>query len=140
MRQSVARGEGSLSEYERVAVLLPFVGCFDEPGSWGKWGGGKQAGGTMQAPFFDFSEEASAFIKACYEGGWVRGEDWAEWTETALHYRDEPELFERADALTIARCLTAYIRADRFSEGTLAHCFESGAIGAILRRLSVVSG
>ena len=124
------------NDLERLVPMLRFVGLFDAPESAGHWGGGDQvAPNTVSMPFFSLGEDAAAFERACYEHGWVLGQDWTPWADNAQDLAEHPARFETADIDQMARCLTVYIRVDRFSEGTLAHCFETGAMAAILRRM-----
>ena len=84
--------------------------------------------------------DALAFIETCHKTGWVLNDDWGPWSKKATEYRDHPERFASAPADRIARCLTAYLRGERFTEGVFAECVESGAIRALLERIAVLAG
>ena len=87
--------------------------------------------------YYSFSKKADAFIKTCYECGWVLGDfDWGTWKDTseAMELRDNPDAMARATPDQIAKLLTVLIRLERFCSGSLANAFKSGLLGAILRR------
>ena len=90
---------------------------------------------------YSLSEEASRFVKTCYDMGWVRSFDWAEWNETleAVSLRDDPASLEEATDVQLEKLLTALIRQDRFVEGSLGKDFESGLLKRILKRASALS-
>lgn len=129
------------NDRERLAPMRRFMGLFDDPNSAGEWGGGNQiAPNTVSMPFFVLSDAAGEFADACYEHHWVLGgQDWIPWASDAEDLAEHPTRFETADIDQISRCLTVYLRADRFSEGTLAHCFQTGAIAAIVRRMKTLA-
>lgn len=109
----------SADDAARLRALLPFVGRFDTLDTAGRWEGGTQDDGSTTWPWFAFSDEALAFIETCHKTGWVLNDDWGPWVDTAIKYRDHPDRFAKAPAELIARCLTAYLRGDRFTEGDL---------------------
>ena len=93
--------------------------------------------GELTMPYYSFSTGADAFIKTCYECGWVLTNfDWPTWQSTpeAIKLRDNPSTIASATPDQIAKLLTVLIRQERFSDGTLAGAFKSGLLGAILRR------
>ena len=63
--------------------------------------------------------------------------DWGEWnwTDQAQRFERDPETVADASARELAQLLTALIRGDRFSEGTLAEAYRSGLVTAVLRRI-----
>lgn len=82
------------------------------------------------------SRRASAFVRACYDNGFVQEFDWPTWqAEAGRLLGDEEAFFRTADLKTIAKLLTMHIRKDRFVDGHLLCMMESGHIGRILRRL-----
>ncbi|MDQ0323700.1 hypothetical protein QO002_005907 [Pararhizobium capsulatum DSM 1112] len=125
-------------------AIAPFAEKFGAPGFiFGEWGGGPNADGEYQMPFFDMSDEVQAFLEAAYEGHWVLDADftWFEWKggKEARRLFDEPGQIEKATVRQLAQMLTVVIRADRFSEGALDSAFESGLLPRILRRASVLA-
>lgn len=93
--------------------------------------------GVFTMPYADYSEEASEFVQAAYEHGWVlRNFSWGDWkqTEEAIKLRDDESALARATPQQLYQLLTVVIRQDRFCEGALLDAFESGLILRIVRR------
>jgi uncharacterized protein DUF6508 len=93
-------------------------------------------GEVWTMPWFELSERAEAFVRSAASNGWVRPFDWMRWVETdeAMALRDDRAKLANATPDQLQRLLTAVIRADRFSEGSLAWAFETGLVAAIARR------
>ncbi len=106
----------------------------------GTWQSGeKDPDGVVTMPWFDYSDEALAFKRACYANGWVDFTfNWTEWGTDARRYMDDAGAIATIDVDTARRLITAHLRADRFNEGHLASVIESGHIAAILRRLAAI--
>jgi hypothetical protein len=88
-------------------------------------------------PFFNESSAVEAFRSALQQHHWVVPVDWGKW----LQAHPEPAAFDHlagADLEYIRFLLTGLVRADRFSEGTLARAIENKDITAVLRRLKVI--
>jgi len=123
---------------ERLAGLAAFLPVFQAPGfSFGEWGGGeKTESGAITMPYFALSEEASAFVHAAYDLGWVlEGFDWPKWKDTQeAQSLLEPSVLADATPEQLAQLLTTLIRQDRFVEGGLASAFKSGLLTRILER------
>jgi Family of unknown function (DUF6508) len=83
-----------------------------------------------------YSDDALAFIKACYDNEWVFPFDYATYaqTEEAQQLRDDPGKLAQATDEQLAKVLTIVIRKDRFCEGELDNAFQSGLIMGILKR------
>ena len=102
----------------------------------------------FEAPGFVFanstgrmSPTAQAFMRDASDLGWVRGDvDWHAWIATAeaAALRDDPAALAEADRDQLANLLTALIRLDRFSGGTVASAYDSGLLTGILRRIAVL--
>jgi hypothetical protein len=77
-----------------------------------------------------------AFVVVVTRAGWLITFDWASWAQTAEGQRllGEPRHVATATADQLAKVLTALIRAERFSEGTLNGAFENGLLLALARR------
>lgn len=87
------------------------------------------------------SPTAQAFMRDATDLGWVRGDvDWRAWIETpeASTLRDDPAALAHADRDQLSKLLTALIRMDRFSGGTVASAYDSGLLTGILRRIAVL--
>lgn len=116
----------------QLDAILAFLPIFERPGySFGEW--------RIQRGFFphwDASPEAAAFVKALYDEQFIVPFDWGSWSEEARRYTEGGDAaLAAADLDALRKLITSYVRADRFSEGTLASLFQSGQITAILRRL-----
>ena len=93
--------------------------------------------GESLMPYYVLSDDAEAFIKICYECGWIRADfDWGAWKDTseAMELRDNSNAMASATPDQIAKLLTVLVRQERFCAGALAGAFERGLLGAILRR------
>lgn len=129
----VGGAERLFERAERLAGLAAFLPIFERAGfTFGAW---RDKAGVM--PWYEFGPDAHRFVEEAYRLGWVLpGFDWSAWVRGAEGQRlvNDPEALARADAVALARLLTAHIRQERFCEGNLAGAFESGYLTAILRR------
>ncbi|MBX0330827.1 hypothetical protein K2Z83_24520 [Oscillochloris sp. ZM17-4] len=121
--------EISLSQLD---ALLAFLPIFERPGySFGEW---QTQPGVF--PYWSASPETSAFIHALHREGFITPFDWGAWPEEARRYTEGgATALATADLTTLRKLMTSYVRADRFTTGTLASLFQSGQITAVLRRL-----
>jgi hypothetical protein len=125
-----------LTEAERLAVLARFAPNLASPR------------GRFVAPAGEdrFHEEltaqALAFVDAVTRAGWLITFDWASWAQSVEGQRllGEPRHVGTATADQLAKVLTALIRAERFSEGTLNRASASGVLHAIARRAQTLLG
>ena len=122
---------------ERLDAVAAFLPRFELPDF--KFGRMEAPPGKM--PYYTLSPLASCFVKTCYETGWIKPFEWAEWKDSpeAIHLRDDPSALEKATFEQLSRLLTVVIRQDRFVEGALASAFESGLLSGILRRATVLA-
>lgn len=119
----------------QLDAILAFLPIFERPGySFGEW--------RIQRGFFphwDASPEAIAFVQALYDEQFITPFDWGSWSEEARRYTEGGDAaLATADLDTLRKLITSYVRADRFSEGTLAAMFQNGHITALLRRLKQI--
>lgn len=125
------------------APLAPFAAVFADPAfTAGAWGGGARVEGVVEAPWFQQSPEAAAFVAAAYAAHWVRPEiRWSDFAagEDYRALRGDPAAIAAADAGRLAALLTTLIRGDRFSEGLLAGAFTDGTLPAVARRMAVLA-
>jgi hypothetical protein len=84
---------------------------------------------SLMDPYF-YSEKTSEFIKALYENNFIQAMDWSEFNTL-----ENVKNIEKADIDTLIKILTAYIRADRFSSGSVANLIKEGYLLRILYRL-----
>ncbi len=123
---------------ERLRALAKYEVVFASPdfavGHWAEVT--RDADGVMQMPWFEYGEAARAFVADAYAFEWVADFDWVRWAASSRGrcLLADPALVARASAAELARLLTVIVRGERFSEGELAGAFESGMLGAILRR------
>ncbi len=92
-------------------------------------------------PWFDHGLDASRFINVVNDFAFKFPEfDWPKWAETAdgRILRNDPTAVANANAHQLAKLSIAIVRADKFSEGTLAQAFESGLIRAITNRAAAI--
>lgn len=104
---------------------------------FGTWAGSEQLDdGSIQMPWFAFSDEALALVKNLYDAEWVQAFDWVAWLSTPEGRRLISDRSAVTDASTgqLSRLVTTLVRQDRFAEGALATAYESGMLAAIARR------
>jgi Family of unknown function (DUF6508) len=120
---------------DAIPALVRFLPLLESPGfSAGTWRGGEEdADGVIHMPWFELSEDASAFVTELGRGGWVYVFDWRAWEDEARKLIDGG--LEQADVDGIRRLFTTLVRSNRFVEGQLAWAFESGLIARMVRRL-----
>lgn len=105
-------------------------------GRWSDQNGSGTVDDPLTMPSFAMSDLLTRFEAMTYDVGWIKDFDWMEWSrgpEAKRLMRDQASL---ADATVdqIAKVLTALVRADRFSEGTLAGYFKEGLLLALAER------
>lgn len=72
-----------------------------------------------------------ALVDEFYDSGFVFPFNWIDWDR-----RRVLEAIDSADIQTLRKLLTAFIRQDRFSGGTMAAACASGSVQRVLQRLS----
>jgi hypothetical protein len=132
---------GLLVRLDALAALLP---VFEAPGGeFGHWEPPWQApDGTVRLPQFVTGPLYDALIDAVARGGWMMvGFDWPIWarTDEAQALWKDPASLSAATPDQLARFLTALIRSERFSEGTLDEAYESGLLARIARRAAALA-
>lgn len=96
-------------------------------------GGTLTASGTIATPYPIYSPSVTEILEFLNQYVTVPF-DWVEWIETHSHMR-KPESIPSAEPADMIRVVTALIRSERFSEGTIASAITSGLLRAILERL-----
>lgn len=97
--------------------------------------------GVIHLGWYRLSPQGEAFLAAVGAAGCVVPFDWPAWAaapEVQQLGRDPARVAE-ASGGDLIRLLTALVRSDRFSEGTLAEVYESGVLAAIVRRARVLT-
>ena len=113
----------------RLEALAAFADELDAPDfDAGRWHASEvrhtPAGEVRTMPWFEASERADAFTRTAVGSGWVEPFDW---------------MTDHATPDQLQRLLTAAIRAERFSDGSLEWAFKSGLMAAIARRAGVLA-
>jgi hypothetical protein len=101
----------------------------------------KTESGAVIMPYAVLGDVAEGFINTAYDRGWVlRGFDWASWahSDEAQAMCSDPSVLARAEPMQLLCLITALIRQDRFSEGTLLGAFKSELILGIVRRAAAI--
>jgi hypothetical protein len=101
----------------------------------------KTESGSIILPYVVLGDVAEAFITAAYDRAWVlRGFDWVSWgrSDDAQALCSDPSALAHAEPTQLLCLITALIRQDRFSEGTLLGAFKSRLILGILRRAATI--
>ncbi len=123
---------------KQIDAIVPFLEVFEAEGvEFGKWTVPEVRDGEVFVSLdsFALSDQASAFVRALYDNGWIANFDWPSWQDEAIKYVESPELIAAADLETIRKLLTTHVRKDRFCSGHLAVMFENGHITGLLQRI-----
>jgi hypothetical protein len=145
-----AAGRGRMGMIEpddlqgRLDVLAALVPLLEAPdGDFGHWDPPwTAADGTMRLPQFVTGALCDTFRDAVARGHWVIvGFDWPTWarTDEAQALWRDPATLAAATPDQLAWFLTALIRSERFSEGTLDENYRSGVLARIARRAAVLA-
>lgn len=128
----------TMTERDRLLALARWAAVFAAPDfNIGHWVTSEpDADGVIQVPWFEYSAAADAFRAEAARAGWVVPFDWMAWVGSpeGRRFISDPGLIAHATAADLSKLLTAIIRGDRFSEGEIAGAYESGMLGAIVRR------
>jgi hypothetical protein len=91
-------------------------------------------------PWFELSDRAAAFV-AALAGIMISGFDWPSWmgTPEGQALSSDHVAVAAADPTQLSKLATAVIRSDRFNEGSIANCFETGLMTAIARRAEALA-
>lgn len=133
----------SLALPDRLRGIVPFLTTFQSPGfEFGSWiTESSRDDGVAIFPYVTLSEDAAAFVQACYDFGWVVSQfDWGDWQggKEARDLCSDASALAQASPEQLACLLTTCIRQDRFSEGALKSSFESGLLIRILTRAATI--
>ena len=130
-----------LERLDALAAILPALEASD--GDFGRWEPMAQGrDGTYNLPYFVSGPLFQAFTGAVARGRWmIVGFDWPTWarTDRAQALWKDPSAMATATPDELAWFLTALVRSERFSEGTLDEAYESGLLARIARRAAVLA-
>ncbi|WP_433678058.1 DUF6508 domain-containing protein [Nocardia sp. CA-119907] len=93
----------------------------------------QNADGSLCMPYAVYSDAVGHVQHALYEVDAIVGFDWTNWDGIRLH-RGGQGLAD-APVAEACRMLTAIVRAERFSDGTIGHALDDGTFQAALLRL-----
>jgi len=123
---------------ERLRVLASVLPALEAPDAdFGHWELPPPRDGIGSLGWFEFGPTAEVWRAAVAAGDWIHfGFDWRTWLagDDGRSLRDDPGAIATATPDQLAWLLTAIIRSDRFTEGSIAGAFESGLLAAISRR------
>ena len=120
-------------DWQLLFDLLPEI---RQAKKFGKLVGSKQMpDGNLSLPFWLEDEIVSRFFNATYFLGIVSGFDWARWEE-GIEILNNPEAdFYNYDLETLCKLLTFIVRCDKFCEGYLINCFDTGKMTRIIEAM-----
>jgi hypothetical protein len=128
---------------ERLQLLARHLEAFEAPDfSFGEWERPvTDAEGVISLGWYRFSPGAEAFLADVRGGGWIEVFGWQAWLATPEGHAlaNDRAALAAASADDLRRLLTAIVRSDRFTEGSVAGAYESGLLTAIVRRAKELS-
>ncbi len=124
--------EARAASLRALADVLPILEAPDA--DFGHWELPPPRDGVHSLGWFELGPTAEAWRAAVGAGGWmVTGFDWQAWMAgDGRLLRDDPGALDAATAEQLGWLITAIVRSDRFTEGSLAGAFESGLLAADL--------
>ena len=116
------------------AELRQALAALEADDDHGTWRGGERLDdGSIAMPWMDTSDVVLRAAAAASGVGAIVVFAWPQWSGLD-RYRD-PAAFTGAPIADVARAITAMVRSDRFSEGSLAGAADAGVLPAALHRL-----
>jgi hypothetical protein len=110
-----------------------------DPGRWHPIAPMRDDPSVSSMPWYELSDRGVAFVRAL--GGLVEPFDWPTWAKTpeAQRLYLDREALAAATPDDLVRLVTAIVRSERFSEGSLDEAFEQGVMLAIAQRCAVLA-
>ena len=137
-QETAGRAAKANGRLRRLAALGPI---FRDPATiFGTWEGATGNGTDLEpftSPWFKTSAAGDRFFEILYDAGWVLPEfEWPRWIQGPEGQRlwADREAIGCADEEQLAKLLTALVRSDRFSEGTLAKAYDDKVLLSIVAR------
>jgi hypothetical protein len=121
-------------DWDPLLRLIPEIDCTDNFGELG--GMDMNADGSVNLPYYIPADIVIQFQNIAYDLGIVIHFDWPGWEQGQIMFRDNTFDFNSVDVFTKCKLLSAIIRADRFSDGTLIYAFQSGLILKVLKSIA----
>ena len=132
----------TMDQTDRLRVLADLVAVLEaQDADFGHWDNEPMPDGTVHMPWFVPGPTADAFQAALGRGGWVvAGFDWMQWLQTdeGRSLQGDPDALDAASPNQLGMLLTAIVRSERFTEGSIAGAFESGLLARIARRAAAL--
>ena len=101
--------------------------------SFGKMKGGEKIEENVSTfPYLEQSKLTRQFVRFLYDKNMLPSFDWPDWQEGKELLRQKDPNFANLDTITLCKLLTAIIRTDRFSDGTLVGMMKEGVIQRIV--------
>ena len=133
--ENLSKHIDSLS-YQDWKMLLGLLPEIKRTKKFGKLvGAEKMPDGTVSLPYWSEDEIVSKFYNTSYFLGLVVVFDWSGWQEGIVILNNPMVDFKEFDINTLCKLLTVIIRSDKFCEGYMINCFETGTIAQILEAL-----
>ena len=126
---------------DRLRALADVLPLLEAPDAdFGHWELPPPRDGVHTLGWFEFGPTATAWRAAVGAGGWiVIGFDWRTWlADGGRAFGEDPDAIRTATPDQLAWLLTAIVRSDRFTEGSIAGAFESGLLAGISRRARAI--
>ncbi|MBA2381848.1 MAG: hypothetical protein H0V73_07030 [Chloroflexi bacterium] len=126
---------------DRLRALADLAPLLESPAAdFGHWEVPAPRDGVGSLGYYVFGPVGEAFLAAVAAGRWISVFDWCSWLDEpeGRRLRDDPDAIATATADQLSRLLTAIVRSDRFSEGSIAGAFESGLLARIGRRAAAL--
>lgn len=106
-------------------------------GTWGERKGGMEIKPNLRTmPYVEKSDLVDEFVQMMYDKDLVVNFDWKNWDEGRVWMSDNNQAkYDNLDAEFTVKLITALIRQDRFSDGSLVRWFELGVMQKIIAAL-----
>jgi hypothetical protein len=128
----------SAEDRERLRLLARHKARLETPDfAFGSWMPSRtDAGGVIHLGWYQLSPEAEALLSDVRAGSWVQPFDWQAWMASpeGMRLTSEADAVATASVQDLEHLLTAIVRSERFTDGSIAGAFESGLLTAIVRR------
>lgn len=95
----------------------------------------KLENGSITFPYWSENEIVSRTISAIYKLNVVPVFDWKTWKEGSEIINDVNFDYSSLDTTSLCKLITIIIRRDRFHDGYMVSCFESGTVLKIINSL-----
>ena len=120
-------------DWQLLFKLLPEI---RQKKMFGKLVGSKRMpDGNMSLPFWLEDEIVSRFFNAAYFLGIVSVFEWSSWDEGIAILNNPDANFNDYDLNTLCKLLTFIVRCDKFCEGYMINCFDTGKIAGIIEAM-----